>query len=107
LGYLPEFVTLTDGKTTDITAGRALAFPRGSIVACDHGYNDYGWYNQLTQKGIFFVTRLKKNTRYRIVERRKVSSKQGLRSDQTIEFTGIQTRKNCPIHLRRIGYRDP
>jgi len=27
--------------------------------------------------------------------------------DQTIEFTGIQTAKRCPIKLRRIGYRDP
>jgi putative transposase len=106
-GYLPEFVTLTDGKTTDITAGRVLAFPAGSIVACDRGYNDYGWYNQLTEKGIFFVTRLKKNAQYRIVARRTVSRNQGLRSDQTIEFTGVQTHKKCPIRLRRIGYRDP
>ena len=106
-GYLPEFVTLTDGKTTDITAGRALAFPSGSIVACDRGYNDYGWYKQLTEKGIFFVTRLKKNAQYRIVARRTVSSNQGLRSDQTIEFTGLQARKHCPMPLRRIGYRDP
>jgi hypothetical protein len=106
-GYLPEFVTITDGKTTDIEAGRTLEFPKGSIVACDRGYNDYGWYNQLTQKGIFFVTRLKKNAQYCIVARRRVSRKLGLSSDQTIEFTGIQTRKKCPIRLRRIGYRDP
>ena len=32
--------------------------------------------------------------------------KQGLTCDQTIEFTGIQTAKKCPIQLRRIGYRD-
>ena len=105
-GYLPEFVTLTDGKTTDIEAGRVLAFPSGSIVVYDRGYTDYGWYNQLTQKGIFFVTRLKKNAQYRIIQRRKVSRHQGLRSDQTIEFTGTQMRKKCPIRLRRIGFHD-
>jgi putative transposase len=106
-GYLPEFVTITGGKTTDIEAGRALEFPKGSIVACDRGYNDYAWYKSLTQQGIFFVTRLKKNAKYRVAARRRVSRKQGLRSDQTVEFTGAQTRKKCPIHLRRIGYRDP
>jgi len=53
-GYLPEFVTITDGKTSDIEAGRALEFPKGSMVAIDRGYNDYGWYNQLTTKGIYF-----------------------------------------------------
>jgi DDE family transposase/uncharacterized protein DUF4372 len=105
-GYLPEFVILTDGKTTDIEAGRIPAFPTGSIVVYDRGYTDYGWYNQLTQKGIFFVTRLKKNARYRVVKRQKVARHQGLSSDQIIEFTGKEVRKKCPIPLRRIGYHD-
>ncbi len=36
-GYLPEFVTVTDGKTSDIEAGRVLEFPKGSMVAIDRG----------------------------------------------------------------------
>ena len=106
-GYLPEFVTITDGKTSDIEAGRALDFPKGSMVAIDRGYNDYAWYNQLTEKGIFFVTRLKSNAKTCVVSRRMVLSGKGLTSDQTIEFTGALTVKKCPIQLRRIGYRDP
>lgn len=106
-GYLPEFVTITDGKTSDIEAGRALAFPKGSMVAIDRGYNDYAWYNQLTEKRIFFVTRLKSNAKTRIVSRRTVLSGKGLTSDQTIKFTGAQTAKKCPTQLRRIGFRDP
>ena len=105
-GFIPEFVTVTDGKTHDVTIGRTLKFPKGSIVAVDRGYNDYGWYNQLTEKGIFFVTRLKSNAKTRVVCRRSVLKEKGLTSDQTIEFTGIQTVKKCPIQLRRIGYRD-
>lgn len=105
-GYLPEFVTVTEGKTHDVTVGRTLKFPKGSIVAVDKGYNDYTWYNQLTDKGIFFVTRLKSNAKYRTVSRRSVLKSKGLTSDQTIEFTGIQTAKKCPVPLRRIGYRD-
>jgi len=106
-GYLPEFVTVTEGKVHDVTIGRTLTFPPGSMVAIDRGYNDYAWYNQLTGKGIFFVTRLKSNAKTRVVCRRPVCAKKGLTSDQTIEFTGIQTAKRCPIQLRRIGYRDP
>ncbi len=105
-GYLPEFVTVTEGKNHDVTVGRTLEFPRGSIVAIDKGYNDYAWYKQLTDKGIFFVTRLKTNATYRIVSRRPVLKNKGLNCDQTIEFTGIQTAKKCPVQLRRIGYRD-
>ena len=106
-GYLPEFVNITDGKAHDVTIGRTLRFPKGSIVAMDRGYNDYGWYNQLTGKGIFFVTRLKSNAKTRVVCRRTVLEGSGLTSDQTIEFTGVLTSKKCPIPLRRIGYRDP
>ncbi len=106
-GYLPEFVTLTEGKKHDITVGRILNFPKGSIVAIDKAYNDYSWYKQLTDNGIFFVTRLKTNAKYRVVKRCDVLRSKGLTSDQTIEFTGLQTAKKCPVQLRRIGYRDP
>ena len=106
-GYLPEFVALTEGKTSDITIGRTLKFPKGSMVAIDRGYNDYAWYNQLTTKGIFFVTRLKSNASTRVVERHPVLAEKGLTSDQIIEFTGAKAAKKCPIQLRRIGYRDP
>jgi putative transposase len=105
-GYLPEFVTVTEGNKHDVTVGRTLDFPKGSIVAIDKGYNDYAWYNQLTDKGIFFVTRLKSNAKYRTVCRRPVLKGKGLICDQTIEFTGIQTVKKCPVQLRRITYRD-
>ncbi len=86
--YLPEFVTVTEGKTHDVTMGRTLDFPKGSIIAIDKGYNDYGWYNQLNDKGIFFVTRLKTNAKYRVIAHHPVLKNKGLSCDQTIEFTG-------------------
>ena len=66
-GLLPAFVAITDGKTHDITAARALKLPKGSIVVMDRGYNDYAWYNQLNNNDIYFVTRLKTNSRYRVI----------------------------------------
>ena len=59
-GSIPEFVSITEGKTGDVTAGRVLQFPKGSIVVMDRGYTDYAWFNQLNTKQIFFVTRLKR-----------------------------------------------
>jgi transposase len=105
-GYLPEFVSITDGKCADVTAGRKINFPKESVVVMDKGYNDYQWYKQLNNKGIIFVTRLNKNAQYRVVKRHGVLKSKGIRSDQTIEFTGVQPGKKCPIHHRRIGYRD-
>ena len=106
-GYLPEFIKVTDGKISDIAAARSFTFPKGSIIVCDRGYNDYAWYNQLNNDDIFFVTRQKRNAKYRVVERREVSKKQGITSDQTIVFTGVQTQKKCAVPIRRIGYRCP
>ena len=102
---LPSFLAITDGKTGDITAARALQLPKGSIVAMDRGYTDYSWYSQLNSQGIFFVTRLRKNARYRVTERRTVNKSQGLTSDQTIQLTGVKA-VNCQIALRRVGFKD-
>ena len=96
---------MTDGKTDDLSTARALGLPKGSIVVIDRGYTDYAWYNSLNNNGISFVTRLKKNARYRVIERRTVPKNKGLTCDQTIELTGTRA-KNCPIRLRRIGYKD-
>lgn len=105
-GMLPSFVSITDGKTADVTAARALALPSGSMLAFDRGYTDYNWYKQLNDNGVFFVTRQKRKARYRIVERRKVKADQHLTCDQTIELTGAKG-KACAMRLRRVGYRDP
>ena len=105
-GNLPEFVTVTEARTHEVNEGRRVDFPKGSIVAVDRGYTDYEWYKTLTDKGIYFVARLKSNATTRIVERRAVNRSKGVSSDHTIEFTGVTTSKRCPIHLRRIRYRD-
>ena len=105
-GNLPEFISMSNAKEHEVNAGRKVDFPKGSIVAVDRGYTDYQWYKTLTDKGIYFVARLKDNAQIRVVERRDVNRDSGLTSDQTIEFTGSVTVKKCPCKLRRVGYRD-
>ena len=102
---LPAFMTITDGKTHDITPARTLMLPKGSIVVFDRGYTDYAWYNQLNSHAIFFVTRQRKNASYRVTKRRQVNKTKGLTSDQSIELMGAKA-KHCPIALRRIGFKD-
>lgn len=104
-GFLPRFVTVTDGKTHDVTVARTLALPRDSIVVMDRAYNDYAWFNALTDKGVFFVTRQKRNARFRVVESRPVLEAKGIIADERIVLTGAKA-DCCPIRLRRIRYLD-
>ncbi len=105
-GYLPAFVSITDGKKHDIKVARNLSLPRGSIVVMDRGYTDYRWFQELHEKGIYFVTRQKRNAVYRVVGREEVKKGRGVTSDQRIILSGNKG-KGCPFELRRIGYRDP
>jgi len=105
-GYLPAFVSITDGKTHETKVLKSLNLPKGSIVVEDRAYTDYQWFNNLQQNGIFFVTRQKTNAVYRVTERRRVNKSQALSSDQTIILPGTKGLL-CPQPLRRIGYRDP
>lgn len=106
-GYIPQFAAITEGKVSDIELGRTLQFSQGSIVVFDKGYTDYKWFKALNNKGVFFVTRLRKNAIWRVNERRDVNKDSGLTCDQTITLTGIKPQKIGMPKLRRMGYRDP
>ena len=105
-GLIPAFAAITRGKTGDQTQAKLMHFPKGSVLVFDKGYSDYGWHNQLTEQGIFWVTRIRGNAKYRVLERRIINRSQGITSDQTIEFTSLRSSKKCLRPVRRIGYRD-
>ena len=86
---------------------RTLQFPKASIVVCDRGYLDYAWFKSLSEKGVFIVTRPKKDAVYQVKQRHQVNRKHGITSDQTILFDGVKPRKIGMPLMRRIGYRDP
>jgi putative transposase len=106
-GHLPAFAAVTEGKVSDIEMGRVLQYAPGSVVVFDKGYTDYQWFKRLNEKGVFFVTRLRKNALWRVDARRAVDKRKGLICDQTITLTGIKPTQLDMPPLRRIAYRDP
>lgn len=104
---IPEFVALSDGKESELIEGRKFEFPKGSIVAFDKGYVDYGWYRSLTDKGIFFVTRLRPNSIFRVIEHNDVDKATGVTSDQIIQLNSQHAIKRGAPKLRRVGYKCP
>lgn len=51
----------------------------------DKGYISYAWFCLLCARNLFFVTRLKSNARYKVLERCPVAHETGVTSDNIIE----------------------
>jgi hypothetical protein len=100
--YLPGYVLITDAKRSDVKMADAFTLNAGSIVVMDRGYNDYGLFGRWTRQEIYFVTRLKDNTAYEVVEECAVPQGRNIRTDQLIRFTGAQAQRDCPCLLRRV-----
>jgi hypothetical protein len=105
-GYIPSFAVITNACVHDSRVKQMFDLPAGSIVTFDKGYNDYGLFNSLNDKGIFFVARQKNNAKCKVIKRCKANRKRGITSDHWIEFTGYYSKQKCPIKLRRIRYID-
>jgi len=106
-GYLPMFVHVTTGKEHEMRIAPMIPLEAGDVAVFDKGFTNFAWYANLLEKGIYFVTRLKKNADYRIVKRLDVSHLPNIFSDQIIEFTGLLSSRKCPYRLRRIRSKDP
>ena len=52
----------------DVKMADAFPLNPGSIVVLDRGYNDYALFGQWTDRKIYFVTRLKDNAAYEVLE---------------------------------------
>ncbi|MGH9439956.1 MAG: IS4 family transposase [Terriglobia bacterium] len=104
-GYLPQFAVLTTGKVQEIEVARTLRFQPGTIVVMDRGYVDYAWYEQLTQQGVFFVTRLRRDAHYQVIEDRPLPQRGNILSDQIIQLGSHWYLQ--PSDLRRIEVEMP
>jgi hypothetical protein len=105
-GYLPSYALITEGKVSDVKIAHQLKFDPGTIVVYDRGYNDFALFGKWTAQGVFFVTRMKENTLYRVVGEKRPPSHSNIRKDELIDLTGYQAQEKCPFPLRRIEYYD-
>ena len=105
--YLPSYVLITEANKSDVRIAQSLELNPGSIVAIDRGYNDYALYRKWTDHGVFFVTRLKDNAAYEVIESAIGPLPQNILADELIRFTGAAAVKDCPHPVRRVVVWDP
>jgi len=101
-GYLPTFLNITTGKVHEVNIAREIKLPPGSIIAVDRGYNDYSLFYEWTKVKVSFVTRMKNNALYEVIEKRQVPQNRNILSDEVIKYTGFYSQKECPVCLRRV-----
>ena len=69
-GYLPCFAMVTEGNVQDVKVAHGLPFDPGTVVVDDRGYNDYRCLGNGPTEDVYFVTRMKENALYEVIEER-------------------------------------
>jgi len=105
-GCIPSFISITDGKVHDVKILDQLIPEPGAFYVMDRGYLDFRRLYILDQCMAFFIIRSKVNTKFRRLYSRTIDKGIGLRCDQTIVLSGINTSKQYPDKLRRVGFFD-
>jgi hypothetical protein len=102
-GYLPRFALITDGKVHDVAVAQQITFTPGTIVVEDRGYTDYALYGKWTAAEVFFVSRMRSNARFEVVQERNLPAHNALLlKDQIIRLNAKYGYDKCPYLLRRI-----
>ncbi len=104
-GYLPSFAVISEGKKHEVRVARQMQFAPGAILVFDRGYTDYLWFTNLTQQAVYFVTRLKENADYGVLEKREVPQRRGVLRDEVIFFYKL-AQAGQDAYFRRIEFYD-
>lgn len=113
-----RFVKVTAAKVHDKNFLKSLELISHSMIVFDKAYNYYHQFALWSERSVFFVTRLKKNAVYRVIEtHRNHYRKKGVAKvlgDETIELEYFpedesgkkQTRIKQKLKLRKVCYQD-
>ena len=106
-GAIPSFIHITDGKTHEVNILDNLIIEPGAFYLLDRGYLDFQRLFAIHQAQAFFVTRAKRNTKFKRrysqpVDRENTS----VLCDQIGTLTVFYSSKDYPTTLRRVVVRD-
>lgn len=105
-GNIPEFILISDGKLHDVNVLDHLVPAPGAYYVMDRGYLDFARLHQLHQARAYFVTRAKKNFKFKRRYSHEVDKATGVQCDQTVVLETFYSFQGYPEPLRRIRYYD-
>jgi len=107
VSQIPTVIHITIGKIHDVNLLDTLVYEAGAVYLIDRGYIDYARLYRLHCSQAYYVTRAKKNAKFRRMESRPVNRAAGIIRDQLVRLANPGMAENYPERLRRIVYIDP
>jgi hypothetical protein len=105
-GAIPTMIHVTPGDIHEVNWLDQIIFEWGAFYIMDRGYLDFARLYRIVQAGAFFVIRAKRGLEFARLYSRPVDFATGVRCDQTVRPTGVDTRREYPAKLRRIKFYD-
>jgi hypothetical protein len=104
---VPDFICMKAASTNENVFLKVLNLPEGGIAVFDKGFNRYRYFDKWTQHNRYFVTRLKDNARYEVIEENNTEPFADVLKDQSINLKYKHEKVSRTVTLRLITYQDP
>ena len=108
--FVPSDIKFTSAATNDSFMLKPANYNDGDIIAMDRAYIDYARFEELTNRGVTYVTKMKKNLVYDTLADTMYMLPCGLMECrvQVVEFRKhIKGRENIKHKARIVTYVDP
>lgn len=106
---VPSDIKFTSAATNDSFMLKPASLHAGDIVAMDRAYLDYSKFEELTQRGVIYVTKMKKRLKYSIQEDVMYQTADGVmevRLQKVIFTKDLPNKEVITHHTRIITYPD-
>jgi len=105
---VPKMVWFTSAAKHDHFLLEKLKMDSNTIYVFDKGYNDYKAFEKFSNNKTGFVTRIKDNAVFDMIEEKEIASNihSGVLSDEIIEFTISENNSNRKLKLRKVRFYD-
>jgi len=106
---VPLKISFTAASANDMPFLKDIHLVPGSFIVFDKGYVDYSEYERMSNEGVFFVTRQKKDARYTVTainQLNQQSQQQGVIEDKLL-LQGTRTQKEgIKLKVRMVTFFD-
>lgn len=101
---VPSDIKFTSAATNDSFMLKPANLNQGDIMAMDRAYIDYKKLEQITQRGVIYVTKMKKNLKYSLLSDTMYQNPEGLMEVrvQQVVFTKSEGKGEVITHKVRI-----